>query len=189
MSATAGLPVSFSATASDLFSAVAPMTWSFGDGASGTGGTLTHRYAKPGTYTVTVTATDAVGNATSASREIAVAPQLAVCADSAAPARYYCPPFGGCGARACPPPLQLRCTVPHLKGLSRSAAQSRLRTANCRLGSVSVARRYRHAKRLVVASQSIKAGSRIAADASVAITLAPRPRPRHRRPHHRRRHH
>ena len=184
-SATAGFPVSFAATASDRFSAVASITWSFGDGTNGTGNALTHTYTKPGTYTVTVTATDAVGNATSASREITVAPQPLICADSAIAVPYYCPPFGGC-ARACPPPLQLRCTVPQLKGLSRGAANHRLQDADCRLGGVSVAKRYRHAKHLVVASQSVKAGTRLAAGASVAITLAPRPQhhSRHRHPRH-----
>ncbi len=170
--ATAGFPASFSATASDLFSAVASTTWSFGDGTSGTGGALTHTYAKPGTYTVTVTATDAVGNATSASLQITVAPQLIACAVSAISVPY-CPPFGGC-ARACPAPP--RCIVPHLKGLSRSAAKHRLQVAFCRLGSVSVAGRHRHAKHLVVASQSIKAGSSAVPGTSVSVTLAPRPR-------------
>ncbi|WP_241430725.1 PKD domain-containing protein [Haloferax elongans] len=36
--------------------------WSFGDGNSTTGENVSHTYAQPGTYTVTVTATDAAGN-------------------------------------------------------------------------------------------------------------------------------
>jgi hypothetical protein len=171
-SATAGTPASFSTTAGDLFSAVASTTWSFGDGASGEGTVLAHTFAKPGIYTVTVTATDAVGNATSASRQITVAPLVACPVSTALVACPHRLPRG-CGGVACP--LAPRCIVPRLKRLSRGAAKQHLRAAYCRLGKVSVARRYRHAKRLVVASQSVKAGSRIAAGASVAVTLKPAP--------------
>jgi hypothetical protein len=179
-SATVGAPVSFSAAAGDLFSAVTSTVWSFGDGATGAGSALAHTYAKPGTYTVTVTATDAVGNVTTASGQITVIPALVACPVSATPVGD-CPPIGGCPG-ACP--LPLRCIVPHLQGLSRSAAKRRLRAAYCRLAKVSVAKRYRHAKRLVVSSQSVKAGSRIASGASVAVTLKPA-RPRRRGKHRR----
>jgi hypothetical protein len=177
-SAIAGTPVSFSVTTGDLFSAVASTTWSFGDGASGEGGTLSHTYAKSGTYTVTVTATDAVGNATSASRQVTVSPALLPCPVSVA----ACPQPPGCGLYpACP--LPLRCVVPRLRGLSRGAAERRLRAAYCRLGKVSVARRYRHAKHLVVSSQSVRAGRSIAYGTSVAVIL--KLRPRHRSGHRR----
>ncbi|MBO0801608.1 MAG: PKD domain-containing protein, partial [Nocardiopsaceae bacterium] len=39
----------------------ATVTWSFGDGTTATGGTATHRYAASGTYTPTVTVTNALG--------------------------------------------------------------------------------------------------------------------------------
>jgi hypothetical protein len=48
-------------------------TWSYGDGTAATGET-THVYAQAGTYTVTVTQTDALGNVGSATGSIAVAP-------------------------------------------------------------------------------------------------------------------
>lgn len=55
----------FQADAVDAWSNPTTITWGFGDGASGTGGSLTHAYASVGTYTVHVTATDAAGNTTS----------------------------------------------------------------------------------------------------------------------------
>jgi len=47
--------------------------WSFGDGATGTGPTVTHVFATPGTYTVSVGASDTVGNvAAPATRQIVI---------------------------------------------------------------------------------------------------------------------
>ena len=78
-------------------------------------------------------------------------------------------------------PHRFACVVPLLRGLSTKAAKRRLQAAGCRLGRASVSRRHRHAKRLVVATQSFKAGTRLALDAKVAITLAPAPRHSQRR--------
>ena len=47
-------------------------SWNFGDGSTGTGRIVTHRFTTPGTYVVTVTATDAAGASTSAPRAIPV---------------------------------------------------------------------------------------------------------------------
>jgi hypothetical protein len=62
---TTGQPIAMSASTVDTWSALAneQPTWSFGDTNLGVGGSVSHVYAAPGTYTVTVTATDAVGNA------------------------------------------------------------------------------------------------------------------------------
>lgn len=71
--ARAGLPpAAFAASASDVWGPVG-LSWSFGDGTSGSGGAPTHVYLQPGTHTVTVTATDAAGNASSQSGTVTVA--------------------------------------------------------------------------------------------------------------------
>jgi hypothetical protein len=58
---TTGQPVSASATAGDDWS-TPTITWDFGDGTTGSGGSISHTYAAAGTYNLTVTATDAAGN-------------------------------------------------------------------------------------------------------------------------------
>ena len=49
------------AAASDRVSPVA-LAWSFGDGATATGGAVSHAFGSAGAFNVTVTATDAAGN-------------------------------------------------------------------------------------------------------------------------------
>jgi hypothetical protein len=73
---TAGSPVALSVAPVDVWSAVPAVTWTFGDGASADGANVSHTYGAAGTYPVTVTATDAVGNSTvaSGSTQIAAAP-------------------------------------------------------------------------------------------------------------------
>jgi hypothetical protein len=172
--AIAGQPVTFTSTARDLFSGVFSTAWSFGDGTTIEGVGPAHIYANPGVYTVTATAIDGVGNATVADSQITVLP---------APS----PPFLACavgssGGTAC---LALRvppsCVVPRLSGLSSTVAKRRLLAANCKLGKLSVAKRYKHAKRLVVATQKIKPGTHLASGASVSVTLRPAPPARHRK--------
>jgi hypothetical protein len=67
-----GAPLAFSVSTFDVWSAVEP-TWSFGDGSSASGESVSHTYAHPGKYEVTLTATDAVGNTSSASGTVVVA--------------------------------------------------------------------------------------------------------------------
>ena len=69
----AGKAVSMSAQATDSISAVT-IGWDFGDGSRATGSSLTHTFATPGSYTVTVTARDAAGNVSTATRTINVTP-------------------------------------------------------------------------------------------------------------------
>jgi hypothetical protein len=60
---TTGKPLTFAATASDVWSAVSSYQWSFGDGSTATGASVAHAYATEGSHTVTLTVTDGVGNA------------------------------------------------------------------------------------------------------------------------------
>jgi hypothetical protein len=76
------------------------------------------------------------------------------------------------------PPHAARCVVPRLRGLSLTAAKSRLRAAHCRLGRVR-SPRTRHGG-LVVTSQSVPAGRRLARGSRVNVSLGtPRPRSHH----------
>ncbi len=64
---------------------VAPLavSWSLGDGSTGTGANLTHAYSAAGTYLVSATATDAKGAMSSASAAVTVAPLPTVSAATA----------------------------------------------------------------------------------------------------------
>ena len=71
-SATAGVPASFSVDPLDVWSPVAAVHWVFGDGEAD-GAAVSHAFAAQGAFSPTVTATDALGNATVLTRPIAVA--------------------------------------------------------------------------------------------------------------------
>jgi len=70
-SAEAGAPVTFSAATADV-SAPVDVRWDIGDGVTTHGASVAHVYATPGTRTVTVTATDPAGNATTANTTIRI---------------------------------------------------------------------------------------------------------------------
>jgi hypothetical protein len=59
--AVAGADTVFHADASDAWSTLTGVTWDFGDGGTATGTAPHHVFAAPGSYSVSVTATDAVG--------------------------------------------------------------------------------------------------------------------------------
>ena len=84
--AVAGTPVAFSVTPVDAWSPVSTTTWSFGDEQSGSGEALAHTYANPGTYKVTVTSADALGNPTSSTGTITIVPHTTVLAPPSPPA-------------------------------------------------------------------------------------------------------
>jgi hypothetical protein len=69
--ASTGSGVSFSANARDLASA-ASLSWTFGDGTGAAGNSVSHAYGAPGSYTVTVTATDQAGNSSAQSGTVVV---------------------------------------------------------------------------------------------------------------------
>ncbi len=59
--ALVGASVSFAGSASDPYGGLG-FSWSFGDGATGTGASPSHAYSAPGTYTVKMTARDTLTN-------------------------------------------------------------------------------------------------------------------------------
>jgi hypothetical protein len=69
--AIAGRGATLSASFRDTWSAF-DIGWRFGDGATGSGGTVAHAYPAPGTFTATATARDAAGNASSQSTAVGV---------------------------------------------------------------------------------------------------------------------
>ncbi len=73
----AGEPVSFDGTETILSTypkdnAAETYRWSFGDGGSARGSTVTHTYASPGTYKVTLTVIDTAGREGTATENITV---------------------------------------------------------------------------------------------------------------------
>ena len=72
--ATAGQPVTLQWSAIDAWSPVSSIAWTFGDGGSGSGASVTRTFAAVGSYAVSVTATDAVGNATTLTGTLVVSP-------------------------------------------------------------------------------------------------------------------
>src|SRR2546425_9700121 len=82
----AGSPVQFTATTTG---GVAPFTfsWSFGDATTGTGSPVSHSYSAAGTFSVSVTATDANGvSVTSPDQNVVVAARLSAAAFTFTPA-------------------------------------------------------------------------------------------------------
>jgi PKD domain len=69
---TVGQPLAFSVSPFDVWSALGATSWSFGDGTSQTGASVTHTYGAPGTYAVTVTSADVLGNVTSTSASVSI---------------------------------------------------------------------------------------------------------------------
>jgi PKD domain len=66
-------PLPFSAAAFDVWGPVV-FDWRFGDGGSAQGATVTHEFQLSGVLPVTLTATDAAGNASSEERAVSIAP-------------------------------------------------------------------------------------------------------------------
>jgi hypothetical protein len=69
---SAGQTLGFSAAADDNWSGLPAISWVFGDGASGSGSPVSHVYSAAGTYAVTATATDGVGNSAQRSGSLSV---------------------------------------------------------------------------------------------------------------------
>jgi len=71
-----GVPVIFSATATDPDGDTLGYGWDFGDGTTGTGASPLHVYLAAGTYTVTVAVDDGRGGTDSKSATITVVPEI-----------------------------------------------------------------------------------------------------------------
>jgi hypothetical protein len=69
---TVGSPLAFSVASVDAWSALGATTWSFGDGGTATGNSVSHTFGSPGARSVAVAATDALGNSSEANGPVAV---------------------------------------------------------------------------------------------------------------------
>lgn len=71
---TVGEPLSFAVSPVDVWNPVASTTIAFGDGSTVAGTSASHTYLAPGSYQVTITSTDTLGNATSVVRTLVISP-------------------------------------------------------------------------------------------------------------------
>jgi len=71
-SAAIGAPVTFSVAPLDVWSSLGATSWTFGDGGTAAGTSVTHAFGAAGTYPVTMTSTDALGNATTKTVSVTV---------------------------------------------------------------------------------------------------------------------
>ena len=115
----AGLATAVRADVADVWSPVTA-TWAFGDGGSATGAAATHVFATPGATSATVTATDARGLSTTATRGLSVAP---------APAPVITPPA------TTPAPAAPRAATPRGAALTASGLTLTRRDLRFRLSA------------------------------------------------------
>lgn len=92
--ATRGTAATYSLSPLDVWSPVSSTQWSFDDGTTASGATVSHAFASVGAHAVTVSATDALGNATSATRVVSVAAPASL--DPPPPAAQPPPPAAAC---------------------------------------------------------------------------------------------
>ncbi|HWI50531.1 MAG TPA: PKD domain-containing protein, partial [Symbiobacteriaceae bacterium] len=71
-SVRANTPVTFTNTSYDPDGTISQWRWSFSDGTAATGSTVTKRFTRPGTYKVTLTATDNTGAVTTGTATVVV---------------------------------------------------------------------------------------------------------------------
>ena len=121
---TTDADVALSAVASDVWSPPVTVSWDFHDGASATGTTVAHRFVHVGARDVTVTATDAIGRQTTATRTIAVGP-----------APVVAPPPGGGGGAGRPAAAPLRATLSGSGQRLRQLSRQRALKVRCALGA------------------------------------------------------
>jgi PKD repeat protein len=145
-----GQITAFHAAASDPDGDAVKLAWDFGDAQLATGPDPAHGYATAGTKTVTATATDPQGVSTVRTLEVSVLASV----------------------------TKPTCRVPKLKGLSLARAKAAIKKAGCKLGKVRKPRLKGGHKRvkLVVRSQSPKAGKKVPRGTKVSVKLGPKGR-------------
>lgn len=89
---TTGQPLIFSVSPFDVWSVLGETSWSFGDGASASGTSVTHTYIAPGAYEVTIHSADTLGNVTSTSGKVTIAPASTTAPSGSEPASGSPPP-------------------------------------------------------------------------------------------------
>jgi hypothetical protein len=172
-----GAALDFSVTPVDVFSTVGAIQWDFGDGATASAARATHAYSHPGTYAVSVEATDSLGNVSRATGTVTIpAPAAPV-----APGGQGAPPKGSahagrvvrvkggkalvaltCGQAACAGVVKLTVPAPRSRGRAPRKARPALllgkasfkiaagkeKTVPVPLGKKALARLGRHGARL-----------------------------------------
>lgn len=146
------------------------------------GASVSHAYSAPGTYTVTVSQADAVGNLSSTTRDVSIqgAPQqppesLQQSPPSSPPAS---PPASD-PPESSRPIAQPRCVVPKIVGKKLAKARAAIKKRNCRTGKVQ--RKYSKKRRKgFVLTQRPKVGTNLANGAKVNLVVSRGPKPRRR---------
>ncbi len=149
---TAGIAATFHAITEDIDGDSVTVAWDFGDGQGTIGPDPSHTYSRAGTYPVAATATDSGGGTTVKSFDVTV--------------------------KDAPGVVVTLCKVPKLKGRTLKGAKAAIRKAGCKLGNVKKPHLKRGQKRLklVVRSQSPKAGKKVPRGTKVNLKLGPKPR-------------
>jgi len=154
-----GQQLAFSVAPRDERSGVGETTWDFGDGTHATGTSVTHAYAAPGDYTVTVTARDGEGNATTQTWQVLIS------AAAVTP-----PPGGGTGGAAGAPVTPVACGSDYVEliGIEPSGTA---RHPRVRLTGVA-GRPLAGAHVTILRNGHHVAGTTVRADGTIAATLA-----------------
>lgn len=178
-------PVSFNAGGStdpNTGAVIRTYGWNFGDGASSAGASpsASHTYVNPGTYTVTLTVTDSVGQTAAVSHPLTIAAPAQSRPPPPPPPPPPAPaPIPPSMPAPTPTPVSpVVCTVPKVKGKSRAAARKALRAHHCSVGRVTSRHTPKHGPGkhkkwvLLVSRESPAAGGTRPAGFKVALTLA-----------------
>ncbi|HET7049754.1 MAG TPA: PKD domain-containing protein [Solirubrobacteraceae bacterium] len=165
----AGAPVSFDGSGSSDPNAGAVITkysWNFGDGtaSSGASSSVSHGYLNPGTYAVTLTVADSLGQTAAVSHLVTIA--------TAPP-----PALSPTPAPTPTPVPRAVCKVPNVKRKSLTAARRALRAHHCAVGRITSPHKPKrgpgkHKKWVrVVTRESPAAGRTLPSGSKVALTL------------------